>query len=180
MKRIMKFESMSRCTCKDPVENFLKKRLEDIRGTPIHGVCESGFRYSGQPQMVETTLIGRKPAGDLTQRIFSCDLCIETSQELLPCTKILAISVAGQIFYGFFKTISGNELEKLLKDVIVVYSRISYAQLKTLDTFNITQSPTLTINPVNFYRTVVTLIRNSGRKNVKVGNSCSVLFRSGT
>ena len=30
VKRIMKFESMSRRTCKGPVENFLEKRLEDI------------------------------------------------------------------------------------------------------------------------------------------------------
>ena len=102
--------------------------------------------------MVETALIGRQSAGDLAQRIFSCDLCIETSQELLPCRKI-----AGQIFYGFFKTISGNEFEKLLKDAIVIYCRASYAQSKTLDTFNIALNPTLTINPVNFYRTAVIL-----------------------
>lgn len=151
----MIFESMSRRTCKGPIENFLKKRLEDIRGTPIHGVCESGFRYSGQPQMVETALIGRQSAGDLTQKIFSCDLCIETSQELLPYGKVLAIPIAGQVFYGFFKTISGNELEKLLKDATIVHSWIFYAQLKTLDTFNIALNPTLTINPGNFSLAVV-------------------------
>ena len=55
--------------------------------------------------------------------------------------------------------LSGNELEKLLKDAIVTHCRISHAQLKTLDTFNLAQNPSLTINSGIIYRTVV--IKNS-------------------
>ena len=58
-------------------------------------------------------------------------------------------------FLRIFKTISGNEVEKLLKDAIVIHCRISYAHLRILGTFNIAQNPTLTINHGIFYRTVV-------------------------
>ena len=75
-------------------------------------------------------MIGRQPADNFTQRIFAGNLSIETGQELLPCGKILAITVAGQVFYGFFKTISGYDVEKLLKDAIVIHCRISFAQIK--------------------------------------------------
>ncbi len=51
-------------------------------------------------------------------------------RELLGSGKVAMLVVAGQVFYGFFKTISGNELEKLLKDAIVIHCRISYAQFK--------------------------------------------------
>ena len=57
---------------------------------------------------------------------------------------------------GFFvETISGDELEMLLKDAIVEVRRVSYAQLKNLDTFSVAQEPTLSIKSGNFYRTVV-------------------------
>ena len=111
-------------------ELLLEKCLENIRAAPVHGVCESGFRYGSHAQVVEALVIGRQTAGNFTQRIFAGNLSIETGQELLPCGKILAITVARQVFYGFFKTISGNELEKLLKDAIVIHCRISYAQFK--------------------------------------------------
>ena len=130
VKRIVKLETMSRRACQSPVEDFLEKRLENIRAAPVHGVGESGFRYGSHTQVVEPVVIGRQPADNFTQRIFAGNLSIETGQELLPCGKILAIAVAGQVFYGFFKTISGNELEKLLKDAIVIHCRISYAQFK--------------------------------------------------
>ena len=131
VKRIVKFETVSRSTCQSPVEDFLEKRLENIRAAPVHGVCESGFCYGSHAQVVEAVVIGRQTADNFTQRIFAGNLSIETGQELLPCGKILAITVAGQVFYGFFKTISGNELEKLLKDAIVIHCRISYAQFKS-------------------------------------------------
>ncbi len=74
---------------------------------------------------------------------------------MLPCGKSLAIPIARQISYGFFKTISRKNLEKLLKDARVIFCRIFHVQLKTSDIFDIAQNPTLTINPGNFDRTVV-------------------------
>ena len=55
---------------------------------------------------------------------------MEAGQELLPCGNFLAVTVPGQGFRGFFKTISGNELEKLLKDAIVMRRRASFARMK--------------------------------------------------
>ena len=62
------------------------------------------------------------------------------------------------------ETISGDELEKLLKDAIVVHRRVSYDQLKTLDSFNAAQEPTLSIKSGNFYRTAVSHYRISNTK----------------
>lgn len=58
--------------------------------------------------------------------------------------------VPGQVFYGFFKTISGYDVEKLLKDAIVIHCGSPSLKLKTFDTFNIAQNPTLTIDPGDF------------------------------
>lgn len=41
--------------------------------------------------------------------------------ELSPCGKMLAAAVPGGLFRHFVDTISGYELEKLLKDAIVAY-----------------------------------------------------------
>ena len=75
-------------------------------------------------------MIGQQTAGNFTQRIFVGNLRIETGQELLPRGKMLALAGPGGLVRLFFETISGNELEKLLKDVIVIHCRISYAQIK--------------------------------------------------
>ena len=50
VKRIVKLETVSRSTCQSPVEDFLEKRLENIRAAPVHGVCESGFCYGSHAQ----------------------------------------------------------------------------------------------------------------------------------
>ena len=68
---------------------------------------------------------------------------------------MLAAAVPGGLFRLFVETISGDELEKLLKDAIIKHWRFSYAHFKDLGTFNITQEPTLSIKSGNFYRTVV-------------------------
>ena len=68
---------------------------------------------------------------------------------------MLAAAVPGGLFRLFVETISGDELEKLLKNAIIKHWRFSYAHFKDLGTFNITQEPTLSIKSGNFYRTVV-------------------------
>ena len=80
--------------------------------------------------MIKAALIGRQAAGDLAQGVFACDLGVEAGQELLPRGKTLAIAVAGDLFDHFVETISGDELEKLLKDATVTHCRFSYAQIK--------------------------------------------------
>ena len=46
------------------------------------------------------------------------------------CGKVLAIPVAGPFYYGLFNTISGNGLEKLLKNAIIMHCWIFYVQIK--------------------------------------------------
>ena len=58
---------------------------------------------------------------NFTQRIFAGNLSKEQSQELFPCGEMLAISVSAWLFYDFFKTISGDEVEKLRIDAIVIH-----------------------------------------------------------
>lgn len=79
VKRIVKLETMSRRACQSPVEDFLEKRLENIRAAPVHGVGESGFRYGSHTQVVEAVVIGRQPADNFTQRIFAGNLSIDRS-----------------------------------------------------------------------------------------------------
>ena len=43
---------------------------------------------------------------------------------------MLAVAVSGGLVGLFVETISGDELEKLLKDAIVKHCRFSYAQIK--------------------------------------------------
>ena len=146
---------MSRRTFRGSGKNLLEQFPEHLRITPVHGIGERRYRHCGHSEVIQPIMIRHQSTFNFTQRILSGDLSIKTGQELLPCRKRLAIMVPGQVFYGFFKTISGNEVEKLLKDAIVIHCRISYAHLRILGTFNIAQNPTLTINPGNFYRTVV-------------------------
>ena len=75
-------------------------------------------------------MIGRQPAGDLAQGIFAGDLGVEAGQKLPPRGKMLAVAVPGGLRDPFVETISGDELEKLLKDAIVKHCRFSYAHIK--------------------------------------------------
>ena len=75
-------------------------------------------------------MIGCQATGDLAQGVFTGDLRVEASQELLPRGKTLAIAVAGDLFDHFVETISEDELEKLLKDATEIHCRFSYAQIK--------------------------------------------------
>ena len=52
------------------------------------------------------------------------------SVPLPPCGKMLAAAVPGGRFRLFVETISGDELEKRLKDAIAKYYRSYYARIK--------------------------------------------------
>ena len=71
-------------------------------------------------------LIGRQAASNLTQGVFAGDLCLETGQKLSPRGKMIAVAGPGGHVDLFVKTISGDELEKLLKDAIVIHRRVSF------------------------------------------------------
>ena len=80
--------------------------------------------------MIKAALVGHQAAGDLAQGVFAGDLGVEAGQKLPPCGKMLAVAVAGGLVGLFVETISGDELEKLLKDAIVKHCRFSYARIK--------------------------------------------------
>lgn len=130
MKWIMEVRNLCRRTFRDSGKNLLEQFPEHIRIPSVHGIGERRFHHSSHSEVIKPIMIRYQSLFNFTQRILSSDLCIKTSQELLPCRKRLAIMVPGQVFYGFFKTISGNEVEKLLKDTIVIHCRVSYAQIK--------------------------------------------------
>ena len=75
-------------------------------------------------------MIGHQTAGDLAQGVFAGDLGVEAGQKLPPCGKVLAVAVPEGRFRLFVETISGDELEKLLKDAIIRHCRFSCAQIK--------------------------------------------------
>ena len=82
--------------------------------------------------MVHAICIHEQTRLDLAERILSGELGVENRFELTDCGKMLAVTVAGMFFHAFFKTISGNKLEKLLKDAIVVHCRASYVYIEVV------------------------------------------------
>ena len=102
VKRIVKLETMSRRACQSPVEDFLEKRLENIRAAPVHGVGESGFRYGSHTQVVEADVGGRPTADKFSQRKFSGDFRTQKGEGPPPRGKKLSIKGARQDFLGFF------------------------------------------------------------------------------
>ena len=76
-------------------------------------------------KVVETSPVGQKTVADLAQGVLAGDLRVEAGQELPPGAEVPAVAVGPGTFDGFFETMSGDELEKLRKDAIVLHgSRI--------------------------------------------------------
>ena len=76
-------------------------------------------------KVVETSPVGQKTVADLAQGVLAGDLRVEAGQELPPGAEVPAVAVGPDTFDGFFETMSGDELEKLRKDAIVLHgSRI--------------------------------------------------------
>ena len=82
--------------------------------------------------MIQSIMVCKQTVFNFPQGIFSGNLRVKTRQKLPPCGEMLAITVAGQVFYGFLKTMSRYEIEKLLKDATVMHCRDSHAQIKDL------------------------------------------------
>ena len=76
-------------------------------------------------KVVETSPVDQKTVADLAQGVLAGDLRVEAGQELPPGAEVPAVAVGPGTFDGFFETMSGDELEKLRKDAIVLHgSRI--------------------------------------------------------
>ena len=76
-------------------------------------------------KVAETSPVGQKTVADLAQGVLAGDLRVEAGQELPPGAEVPAVAVGPGTFDGFFETMSGDELEKLRKDAIVLHgSRI--------------------------------------------------------
>ena len=68
---------------------------------------------------------------------------------------MLAVAVPGGLVRLFIETISGDELEKLLKDAIVKHCRFSYAQIKDFRYLQYNAGSGIINQLRHFYRTVV-------------------------
>ena len=82
--------------------------------------------------MVHAICIHEQTRLDFAKRIFSRELSIENRFELTDSGEMFAVTVAGMFFHAFFKTISRNKLEKLMKDAIVVHCRASYVYIEVV------------------------------------------------
>ena len=72
-------------------------------------------------KVVKPFVVGKQSVFNFSQRILAGNLSKQQSQKLFPCGEMLAISVSAWLFYDFFKTISGNEVEKLRIDANVIH-----------------------------------------------------------
>ena len=76
-------------------------------------------------KVAETSPVGQKTVADLAQGVLAGYLRVQAGPELPPGAEVPAVAVGSGTFDGFFETMSGDELEKLRKDAIVLHgSRI--------------------------------------------------------
>ena len=88
---------------------------------PVHGVGQRGFGDRLHSKVVQPCLVGQKAVADFPQGVLARDLRIQAGEELPPGGEMLAVAVGAVCLDGFFKTMSGSELEKLGKDGIVMH-----------------------------------------------------------
>ena len=65
-------------------------------------------------------LFGQKAVADFVQEVLACNRCIKADEEAFPGTERPTVPGDAVLFYGFFTTMSADELEKLGKDGIVL------------------------------------------------------------
>ena len=102
------------------VQKLVEQVAENCRVTPVHGVGQRGFGDRLHSKVVQPRLVGQKSIADLPQGVLAGNLCVQASEELPPGCEMLAVVVGAVRLDGFFKTMSGYELEKLGKDGIVM------------------------------------------------------------
>ena len=90
-----------------------------MESTAIHCIGKGRFHHGYHTEVVQAALIGGQPAGDLAQGVFAGDLGAEAGQKLPPRGKMFAAAAPGCLVGFFVETISGDELEKLLKDAML-------------------------------------------------------------
>ena len=122
---IVEAEAVPRGQLRAPGQQLVEQRLEHGGVAPVHGVRERRLRDGLHAKVAETSPVGQKTFADLAQGVLAGDLRVEAGQELPPGAEVPAVAVGPGTFDGFFETMSGDELEKLRKDAIVLHgSRI--------------------------------------------------------
>ena len=116
---------MPRGQLRAPGQQLVEQRLEHGGVAPVHGVRERRLRDGLHAKVAETSPVGQKTVADLAQGVLAGDLRVEAGQKLPPGAEVPAVAVGPGTFDGFFEMMSGDELEKLRKDAIVLHgSRI--------------------------------------------------------
>ena len=121
IQRIFELEFMFWGNCHDPIKNFFKQCFENFRITAVHRFGKRGFCHGFHAEVIKAFMVGKQSVFNFPQRILAGNLSKEQGQKLFPSCKMLAISVSAGLFYDFFKTISGNEVEKLRIYAIVIH-----------------------------------------------------------
>ena len=96
--------------------------LLHILPLPCYGVGQRGFGDRLHSKMVQPRLVGQKSVADFPQGVLSRNLRVQAGEKLPPGGEMLAVAVGAVLLDGFFKSMSGYELEKLGKDGIVMHS----------------------------------------------------------
>ena len=121
IERIVETKAVTRGKLSTSAQEFFEQCFKHRWVASIHGIRQCRFGDRLHAEMVKTRFVRQKPITDFTQGILSCNLSIETSKKLSPGTEMLAVPVSTARINGFFKTMSGYELEKLRKDGIVMH-----------------------------------------------------------
>ena len=118
---IVEAEAVPRGQLRASVQKLVEQRLEHGGVAPVHGVRERRLRDGLHAKVAETSPVGQKTIADLAQGVLAGDLRVQAGEELPPGGEMPAIAVGAVRLDGFFKTMSGDELEKLGKDGIVLH-----------------------------------------------------------
>ena len=121
IQRIFELEFMFRSVCHNAIKEFFKQCFEYFRITAVHRFGKCGFCHGFHAKVIKPFVVGKQSVFNFTQRIFPGDLSKEQGQKLFSSCKMLAIPVSAGLIYDFFKTISGNEVEKLRIDAIIIH-----------------------------------------------------------
>ena len=60
MERIVKFESVPRSASDGAFKDFLKKSLENLRRTAVHGIGEGRFRHGFHTEVIKAAWVGHQ------------------------------------------------------------------------------------------------------------------------
>lgn len=101
-------------------EDGPEQGFEDGGGTSLHGIGQCGAGDGSQSQVIQACRVGHESTLNRSQRVLAADLGVEQNQELLPGRKRLGIAVGLELAHHPGKSMSGDELKKLMEDGILM------------------------------------------------------------